>query len=113
MWQKYPLLGVGFNAYRYGLREMNLGNEQFLRSHGSSGNDASLLHVAATTGVIGLTFYIFFIFSLLKSSYPKNPLLFSAVGGLLIHSLFSNSLFYPPILAWVMLMTLGFKKDSI
>lgn len=113
LWQKYPLLGVGFNAYRYGLKEMNLGDEQFLKSHGASGNDASLLHVAATTGAIGLFVYLYFIFSLFKSSYPKNPVLLSALGGLLIHSLFSNSLFYPPILAWIMLISLGFKKDSM
>lgn len=110
LFQKFPIFGVGFNAYRYGLKEFNLGDEQFLKSHGASSNDSSLLFVAATTGIVGLTAYLIFLISLFKYSYPKNLVLASAIGGLLIHSIFSNSLFYPPILSWIMLISAVPKK---
>lgn len=110
LFQKFPIFGVGFNAYRYGLKEFNLGDEQFLKSHGASSNDSSLLSVASTTGVIGLTAYFIFLISLFKYSYPKNLVLMSTIGGLLIHSIFSNSLFYPPILSWIMLISAVPKK---
>ena len=103
LFQKSPIFGIGFNAYRYAIKEYNLGDEQFIQSHGSSSNDSSLLFVAATTGVLGLIIYIYFIISLIKYSYPQNPVLISAMAGLLIHSFFSNSLFYPSILIWILL----------
>lgn len=110
LFQKFPIFGVGFNAYRYGLKEFNLGDEQFLKSHGASSNDSSLLFVTSTTGIVGLTAYLIFLMSLFKYSYPKNLVLGSALGGLLIHSIFSNSLFYPPILSWILLISIVPKK---
>ncbi len=101
IFQKSPILGVGFNAYRYALKEYNLGDEEFIKGHGSTGNDSSLLFIASTTGIVGLSIYFIFLISLLKYSYPKNPALISAIVGLLIHSFFANSLFYPPILFWI------------
>lgn len=102
-----PVLGVGFNAYRYTLREYQLGDEEFLKSHGSSGNDSSLLFVASTTGIAGLLAYLYFLFSILRSN---RQILLPAVLGLIAHSLFSNSLFYPPVLGWLIFMSAGPKK---
>lgn len=104
---KNPILGVGFNTYRYALREYQLGDAEFLKSHGSSGNDSSLLFVASTTGIIGLLAYLYFLFSILGSN---RQILLPAVLGLIAHSLFSNSLFYPPILGWLMFMSAGPKR---
>lgn len=104
IFQKSPILGVGFNAYRFAIKEFNLGDEQFIQSHGSSSNDSSILYVAATTGLLGLVVYLFFIFNMFKYSYPQNLILISALAGLLVHSIFANSLFYPPILLWILLM---------
>ncbi|MBI2019010.1 O-antigen ligase family protein [Candidatus Daviesbacteria bacterium] len=110
LFQKFPILGVGFNTYRYAIKQFNLGDEQFLKSHGASSNDSSLLFVASTTGVVGLTAYLIFLISLVKYSHPKNLVLGAAIGGLLIHSIFSNSLFYPPIFSWIMLISAVPKK---
>lgn len=110
LFQKFPILGVGFNAYRYAIREYNLGDELFLKSHGSSSNDSSLLFVASTTGLVGLFVYLYFLFSMIKFSFPKNPILISALGGLLIHSIFANSLFYPSILIWIILVSTNPQK---
>jgi len=110
LFQQSPILGVGFNTYRYGVREFNLGDEQFLSSHGASSNDSSLLYVLATTGVIGLTIYSLFILNIFKHSYLNNPVAFSGLAGLLIHSIFANSLFYPPILLWILIISTLPKK---
>lgn len=111
LFQKSPILGIGYNAYRYGIAQFNLGNEQFLQSHGSSSNDSSLLFVASTTGIIGLLSFTYFLFSLARSNYSNNRIIvLPALLGLLVHSLFANSLFYPPILAWILLTSVSPKK---
>jgi len=108
IFQKYPILGIGFNSYRYGLRELNLADTQFLNTHGASSNDSSLLFVAATTGIIGFLSYLFFLGSLIWKT--KNHLVIAAILGLIIHSLFANSLFFPPILLWILLISVNPKK---
>lgn len=103
LFQKFPILGVGFNTYRYAIQEYNLGGKQFIQSHGSTSNDSSLLFVAATTGLLGFSIFLFFLLSIVKSSFPKKTFLIAAMGGILIHSFFSNSLFYPFIFVWIIL----------
>lgn len=110
LFQKSPILGVGFNSYRYGIAEYNLGDKQFLESHGSSSNDSSLLFVASTTGIVGLISYLIFLFYLIKNAWRENPILISVLTGLLIHSFFANSLFYPPILLWLLLISVNPKE---
>ena len=107
LFQLHPILGVGFNAYRYGIREYNLGDEQFLASHGSTTNDSSLLYVASTAGFIGLISYLFFLGTLIKQ---KNPLLTAGLFALLAQSFFANTLFYPHLLIWVILISVVHKK---
>ncbi len=105
IWQTYPILGAGFNAYKYAVKENNLGDEQFLKSHGATSNDSSLLSVAATTGILGLISYILFLGSLIKKGFKENSFLAASVSGLLIHSIFANSLFFSPILLWIILIS--------
>ncbi len=107
LFQQAPILGVGFNAYRYGLSEFNLGDQLFLNSHGSSSNDSSLLFVASTTGIVGLITYLAFLFFLIKKGIKDNFSIAGAAAGLLIHSFFANSLFYPPILIWLLLISVS------
>lgn len=105
IFQAHPILGVGFNVYRYAIREYNLGDEKFLKSHGSSTNDSSLLYVAATTGVLGLISYLIFLFTLVKACL-KYRILSAALMGLIAQSFFANTLFYPPLLLWIILMAI-------
>lgn len=100
---KHPIIGVGYNAYNFALKEYNLADEQFLRGHGSTTNDSSILHIAATTGILGFSAYLLFLVSLCKASWGKNPYFVAGIFGLLGHSIFVNSLFYPPILIWTIL----------
>lgn len=110
LFQNHPILGVGFNTYRYAIRQYNLGNEEFLKSHGSGSNDSSLLFVAATTGILGFMCYVFFLFALLKHAWKKNPMLAAGLLGLILHSFFANSLFFSPILLWLILSSIIPKK---
>lgn len=106
IFKNHPVLGIGFNAYRYGIKEYNLGDKQFLESHGSAANDSSLLFVLSTTGILGFGAYLYFLFTLLKS----NKILAVGLIGLLFHSFFANSLFYPPILALILVTGATSKK---
>ncbi len=111
IFQKFPILGVGYNNYRYAISEYKLGDNQFIESHGSSSNDSSLLFVAATTGIFGLIVYLLFLISLFQFGLINNNfVLTSSIIGLLVHSIFANSLFYPPILLWLFLKSADTKS---
>ncbi len=100
---KNPVIGVGFNAYSFALKEYIIADEQFLKGHGSTTNDSSMLHIAATTGILGFGAYLLFLVSLCRAAWIKNPFFVAGIFGLLGHSIFVNSLFYPPILIWIIL----------
>ncbi len=102
IFKKNPILGVGFNTYSFALKQYKLADQQFLSGRGSTGNDSSLLSVAATTGILGIITYLFFLLTLFFS-WKKNIPLKSAILGLIVHSFFVNSLFYPFILVWLIL----------
>lgn len=102
MFQQSPILGIGFNSYPYGIREYNLANTDFVHSRGSSSNDSSLVHVAATTGIIGLIAYLFFLLTIFLSG--KKPLVMAGLAGILVQSFFSNTLFYPFLLMLIILI---------
>ena len=103
MFLQQPVLGVGFNVYRVALKEYKLSDEGFLSSHGAGSNDSSLLFVAATTGIIGLIAYCFFLASIAWQGFKKNPTLLAGLLGLLAQSFFANILFFPYILLWLIL----------
>lgn len=102
MFTAHPILGVGFNSYRFALEKYQLAPKSVEGSRGGSTNDSSLLFVASTTGLIGLITYLVFLVSLLKVSFKRNPVLFSGIVGLILGSFFVNSLFYPWMLIWIM-----------
>ncbi|QQG43791.1 MAG: O-antigen ligase family protein [Candidatus Daviesbacteria bacterium] len=109
LFQRYPILGVGFNAYRYALKQLNLADEQFLSKKGASTNDSSLLYVAATTGIIGLGFYLSFLGGILKLGWYKishlgGMILIGGLIALLSQGFFANTLFYPFLLIWIILI---------
>lgn len=107
IFEKSPLLGIGYNSYRYALRDYNLGDSDFLNSHGASSNDSSILFILATTGIVGLIAFLLLLLFLMKTSF----VVCSILAGLLAHSLFNNSLFYPPVLLSIILIsTLKFSK---
>ena len=117
MFQKAPWLGVGYNAYRFALIEYNLAPTDFTISHGGTSNDSSLLFVLSTTGLIGLISYLIFLGLLYWRGYtnhlqqnPAGTIIVSGLTGLLTASFFSNNLFYPFILIWLVLLIAKLEK---
>lgn len=98
-----PILGVGFNAYRYALERYNLSSDAKYPHHGESGTDNSLLFITATTGLVGLLSFLFLwgrIVLLRKSS----PVFIASITALFVGSLFVNAIFYTFLLLWIALL---------
>jgi len=100
LWEKYPILGIGYNTYRFKAVEEGVVKEGYFSSGGA---DSTLLTILVTTGIFGLTAFLFFlgkIFQISWKAWRKNEniqhLAFCCgFLGLIIHSTFVNSLLYP------------------
>lgn len=119
---KKPILGVGFNAYRYA--QIKYGTRSAYGaslSNADAGTDNSFLFVLVTTGIVGLVVFVYFWIKILKFAYqgirdnePYAILVFASLISLFVDSLFINSLFYIPIMAWLfMIIGLMYKKTSM
>lgn len=93
----HPLIGVGFNTARFAKRQFNVGGSDLSVSHSGAGFENSLLFVAVTTGIIGLSFYLM---TLRKLWQQGDALVKTCFAAIIVHSLFVNSLFFPFILVW-------------
>ncbi|MDP2632379.1 MAG: O-antigen ligase family protein [Candidatus Curtissbacteria bacterium] len=100
-----PILGVGFNTYRATQAQYGFfASEQPEGGHSGAGTDSSILLVLATTGVVGIAAYLAFLFAIAKTvtkNVRSSPLSLGATAafvGLLVHSQFVNSLFFPQIM---------------
>lgn len=119
----HPLLGVGFNAYRYTqIRYGFVGQKESIVSHADAGTDNSFLFIMATTGLVGLVAYIYLwykISSNLYAFFKQNtglgkiiPLvLFSSYVSVSLASFFINALFYPFIMVWMWIL-LGYCEKT-
>jgi len=112
IFEKNPLLGVGFNAYRYAQERYGFTKQNdTIADHGAAGADNSFLFVLATTGIIGFLAYANLwgkIFVLNK----KRALVISSMTALFFDAFFINSLFYPFIVVW-MWVIIGIESKSI
>ena len=97
----HPLIGVGFNAFRYAQRDYGFLKEQWQESNAGAGADSSLLFVLATTGIIGFLTYLGIWWKILRIG---NLTILASALAILIHSLFLNSLFYPWVMAWMWIL---------
>lgn len=104
-----PIFGIGFNAYRYAQISHGFrGGRGAIISHADAGTDNSFLFVLATTGIVGLTSFLYILFKIIKRAFRLSskqtvmPLVvISSFVGLFVDSLFVNSLFFPPIMLWM------------
>ncbi len=110
IYQNSPLLGIGFNAYRYAQQEYGFRKEHpKYPSNADAGVDNSFLFVLATTGIIGFTAFLTMWARILgdaMSKFRKKKDVFAAVFiasafGLFINAFFINSLFFPAIILWM------------
>lgn len=104
IFSKSPVFGVGYNNMCIAYQKY-IGSQDF-SSHACSGSDSSILFVLATTGVIGLISLVFGLWRVVIS-LPHNSyfvILSSSFVALLVHSLFGNSMFYPWIMGWMVII---------
>jgi hypothetical protein len=114
-----PVFGVGFNTFRYAQNKYGFRvSEKWQVSHADAGTDNSYLFITATAGIIGLLTYLYLLYRMLllaKSKIGKKSMVplvaFVSIIGLMVDSLFVNSLFYPYFMFW-MWMLLGFTENS-
>ena len=108
IFQDQPLLGVGYNSYRFAQDRYGFLTDFEGGGHSGSGADSSLLLILATTGILGVVSYLAILVGLLQLSFKKRKEMLGlaflvSTASLLVHSQFVNSLFYPQILAvfWI------------
>lgn len=107
-----PLFGVGFDNICQARTE-TFGGESY-ESHACSGADSSLLFVAATTGTCGLLAFLYMFFRILRGVARDifGQTFIASSLALLIHSLFSNSLFYAWVMGWMGILLAISVKDA-
>ena len=106
-----PIFGVGYNNMCIAYQKY-IGAQPFT-SHACSGSDSSLLFILTTTGIAGFMAFVSSIGKIIKSLQKSFYLILltSASAALLVHSLFSNSMFYPWIMGYmVILLTLNLRE---
>jgi O-antigen ligase len=103
--EDHPVLGVGYNTYAF--VQKDYGFVKRLEKHSSTGSDSSILTIWATTGTIGLLAYLWLLGTLfwtLWTNKKHNAFAlgsFTGLTGLLIHSIFVNSLLFSPLLVFL------------
>ncbi len=110
--QDRPILGVGFNSYRYTKSLYHLQHDWVnAPSHADAGVDNSYLFVLATTGIIGFGFYLWLWIAMIKNAfvlYHKKMMIgaiivISSIFAIFTNALFINSLFFSPLMLWLWL----------
>lgn len=120
IFRENEFLGIGFNTYRYA--QASYGFFSFdnpLGGHSGAGSDSSILLVAATTGIIGLSLYLYLLINISRvfmGNARRNPLhlgAFAGFLGLIVGSQFVNSLFFPQVmLLFYFILGLVLKNDN-
>ncbi len=101
-----PILGVGFNAYRYAQIDKGFRSAELTKnSNADAGTDNSFLFVLATAGIVGFFAYLNIWKNIILAINSKDRYIkifaITIIISLFIGSLFINALFYIPILSWV------------
>jgi O-antigen ligase len=111
IFSKSPIFGVGYNNMCIAYQKY-IGVQPF-SSHACSGSDSSLLLVLATTGITGFIVFVLSIGKIIKSLQNNSYfiILSSSFFALLVHSLFSNSMFYSWIMGYFIILLATASKE--
>lgn len=111
IFSKHPIVGVGFNAFRYAQVRYGFRTQiGSLASNADAGTDNSYLFVLATTGIVGFVIFIYLWIKIIKVIIRRvrsgfyARVAFASIAGALVDTLFVNSIFYPPIMAWIFIL---------
>lgn len=105
----HPIIGVGYGRYAY---EVSSRGHGLMSDHSIGGSDSSLLTIWAQTGIVGIISALLIgvaaLFTSLKRIIKKNDYrsyfdagILSSFCGVMIHSLFVNSLLYPLMMVYL------------
>ncbi|MGE5041744.1 MAG: O-antigen ligase family protein [Candidatus Levyibacteriota bacterium] len=108
-----PVVGVGFNSLRFVSERYGfVPQDQALASHAAAGIPNSFLFVLTTTGILGFSLFVYLLARIIQEVWNvrRRHILFSnyilaGILGVLVDSLFENSLFYAQIMLWLVLST--------
>ena len=100
--EENPVLGHGYNRYKHAALEHKLIVDP--EKHSSTGSDSSLLTILSTTGLLGFIPFMALYLILAKQAWQHRSSGYAAgflgaLTGLLIHSIFVNSLLFPLFMA--------------
>ena len=101
VFRKSPIYGVGYNNL-CAARQKFIGPESF-SSHSCSGSDSSLLSILATMGLAGLFSFLSLLWGVGRY-IRSNVIVVSSAIALLVHSLFSNSIFYSFVMGYLIIL---------
>lgn len=115
LWEKYPIMGIGYNTYRFKAADEGIVDESYFSAGGS---DSTLLTILITTGTVGFIVFLWFYLGLIwrrlwQYRMTRNPVIlgiWAGSMGLLVHSVFVNSLLFPHIFV-VVLVFHGLAED--
>lgn len=108
--QDHPIVGVGFNSYRYTKPLYGLDHDWVdAPSHADAGVDNSYLFVLATTGIVGFVAYGWLWIHFLKNAFSLHKkkfkigavIVISSSFALFTNAFFINSLFFAPLMLWM------------
>ncbi len=103
VFKKHPLLGAGSYTTVEGLSSNYDHYHNFI------------IHTLATTGLVGLTAFIFYLFAMIKKTFTKEPYhIFSLITivAMLIHGLFDNSWYKPLVMVAIAIIASQFNKKN-
>lgn len=92
-------------------------DEKVSISHSGAGIDNSLILILATAGIPGFAAYIFLLYKMFKLGFSRlsksdmGLVLIISLTGLLVNSMFINSLLYSFAMAWIFLLA-GLTENS-
>lgn len=112
-------MGVGFNTYRFARTNYeNSDWTNFGPSHSGSGVDNSFILVLVTSGIFGFISFVYLIYKIFRLGFnniKKNKIalvLCVSIVGLVVNSMFINSLFYSFLMVWIFVLA-GLTENSL
>ncbi len=112
LFEKYPVLGIGYNTYRFRAAEEGVVDESFFSAGGA---DSTLLTILVTTGILGFLSFLYFCTKIGLTSlivyleHRKENLIYlgfaSGFLAVFVHAFFVNSLLFPLIFMPVMVVS--------
>lgn len=94
----HPLIGIGFNTLKYAKIQYGFITPNTIDNHSSTGIENSFIFVIATVGLLGFLFYLILLYQIFITGADIVKISLIAT---VVHSLFLNSLFFPPIMIWI------------